>query len=217
MLPLLWTLPGALACRGHEVTQDPAAGADGAHPTPSVAAAPPRCVPTTLLARRGTPTLDGQLDQPVWHAAPATDTWLDPRRAAPVPHTEARASWDDGALFLALYVADDDLRATDEVRVDFGSGLSVEASPDRQLRCRSGAESNCGAFGIQAAFTVDGDVDATAQEDEEWVVTLSIPWRAVAPAGRPSELPVQLRRENVVGGRATSTVWSGGCGAIRLE
>lgn len=217
VLPFLAALAGALACRGHEVTQDRSTAAEVAGTTPSAAAAPPRCVPTTLLARRGTPSLDGQLDQPVWHAARATDPFTSPRPTAVVAHTEARASWDDDALFLALYVADDDLRATDQVRVDFGSGLSVEASPDRQLRCRAGAERDCAALGIEAAFTVDGDVDATAQEDEEWVVTLSIPWRTVSPEGRPIELPVQLRRENVVGGRTIRTAWSGGCGAIRLE
>ncbi|MCC6902081.1 MAG: hypothetical protein IT377_24130 [Polyangiaceae bacterium] len=217
VLPLLATLVGALACQDHQGTPGVAAGAGTAVPTPSPSAAAPRCVPATLVAQRGTPTLDGQLDQPVWHAARATDPFTDPRRAAVVSHTEARASWDDGSLFLALYVADDDLRATDRVRADFGSGLTIEASPDRRVRCRFGAESDCGSLGIEAAFTVDGDVDATAQEDEEWVVTLSIPWRTAASAGRPSELPVQFRRENVAGGRTISTTWAGGCGAIRLE
>lgn len=132
-------------------------------------------------------------------------------------HTEARASFDDDALFIALYVADDDLRASDRVRVDFGQGLSIEASPDRRIRCRSGAEGACGALGIQAAFSVDGDVDSAAQEDEEWVVTLKVPWRTLAAAGRPSELPVAFRRDNITGGRAISTVWNRGCGAIRLE
>lgn len=208
------TLP--VACQDHGVTEGVAAGAEVALPAPSAAAAAPRCVPAALVAQRGTPTLDGQLDQPVWHAARATDAFVAPRRAAPVPHTEARASFDDEALFIALYVADDDMRSTDRVRVEFGPDLAIEASPDRQLRCHPG-KGTCGALGIQAAFSVDGDVDSAAQEDEEWVVTLRVPWRTLAPAGRPGELPVSFRRDDVAGERAKSTVWSRGCGTIRLE
>jgi len=216
-LPLIAALALALGCQDHGGTHEVAASAEVALPAPSAAAAAPRCVPATLVAQRGTPTLDGQLDQPVWHAARATDAFVDPRRAAPVPHTEARASFDDEALFIALYVADDDMRSTDRVRVEFGPDLGIEASPDRQLRCRLGAEGSCSALGIQAAFSVDGDVDSAAQEDEEWVVTLRVPWRTLAPAGRPAELPVAFRRDNIAGGRAISTVWNRGCGAIRLE
>lgn len=175
------------------------------------------CVPKVLAAKRGTPLLDGGLDQPVWHGAKASDSFIDMARDRPVPHTEARASWDDGSLFLTLYVADDDLHATDHVRVEFDADRTIEVSPDRKLRCRFAAESDCAALGIQSAFHVDGDVDATAEEDEEWEVTLSVPWSRLAPNGRPAELPISFRREDSVNQERLRLVWSRTCGAIRLE
>ena len=178
---------------------------------------PAACVPTVLAAKRGTPVLDGKLDQAVWHAAQASAPFVDERRERPVPHTEARASWDDSSLFVVLYVADEELHASDQVRLELDGGRSVEASPNGSLRCRFGAESDCVALGIKAGFDVDGDVDANAKEDEEWTVAISVPWTRLAPKGRPSELPVSFRRDDSLAGQSLRTVWSRGCGAIRLE
>ncbi len=184
---------------------------------PSATPVSAQCVPTVLVAKRGTPTLDGELDQPVWHDALATAAFVEERENRPVPHTEARASWDESALYLALYVADDDLRASDRVRIEIDGKGSLDVSPARKLSCRFGAQSDCAALGIQGAFDVDGDVDAPNEEDEEWDVTLAIPWRALAPSGRPAALPVSFQRDDTVEGRQLVTVWSRGCGAIRFE
>lgn len=179
---------------------------------------PPLCVPTVLAARRGAPELGRGLDQPAWHAAQATAPFVDRERDRPVPHTEVRASWDESALFLVLYVADDELEATDRVRVELDGARSVEASPDGALRCRFGARSDCVALGIEASFHVDGDVDATAREDEEWTVTLRLPWATLAPEkDRPRELPVSFGREDRVNGQPLHLVWTRSCGAIRME
>jgi hypothetical protein len=134
-----------------------------------------------------------------------------------VPHTEARASWDDRALFMALYVADDELHASDHVRIEFEGDRSLEASPDRKIICRFGTESDCTKLGVKAAFDVDGDVDATAEEDEEWAVAVSVPWSTLTPDSRPSRLPLSLRRDDSANGQPLRTVWSRSCGAIQLE
>jgi len=177
---------------------------------------PVPCAPAVLSAKRGTPIVDGKLDNPVWHAAEASTPFIDEQRNRPVPHTEARACWDDGSLFVLLYAADEELRASDRVRIEFDAGR-IEASPDGKLYCRFGAESDCAALGVKAALDVDGDVDATAKEDEEWTVVISVPWSRLAPSGRPSELPVSFRRDDSLAGEPLRTVWSRGCGAIRLE
>ena len=100
-LALLVIALGALAqgCREHASTK----------PKPQPSATP--CVPSVLVARRGSPVLDGKLDQPVWHEAQATTAFVDEHKDRPVPHTEARASWDESSLYLALYAADDELHA----------------------------------------------------------------------------------------------------------
>jgi hypothetical protein len=178
---------------------------------------PAPCSPVVLAAKRGTPALDGKLDQPVWHAAQASATFVAEKRDRPVPHTEARASWDDAALYVVLYMADEELRSSDRVGIEFDAGRSIEASPDGKLYCRFGAESDCQALGIRAAVDVDGDVDETAKEDEEWLVEVSIPWSRLAPGGRPPEVSVAFRRDDTLLGKTVRTVWSRTCGVIRLE
>jgi len=191
----------------------------GTKPAPRPAAAPVAPVaPVVLVAQRGTPVVNGELDQPVWHEATRTEPFVDAKKNDPVPHTEARASWDDDALYLELYVADDDLRASDRVRIELDGGRSVEASPDRALVCRFGSTRDCKALGIRAGFDVDGDVDRDAEEDEEWAVTIALPWRTLAPEGRPDEVRVSLGRDDSSEGRPVREVWTrGGGGFIRLE
>jgi hypothetical protein len=190
----------------------------GVQPAPRSAAAPVATVaPVVLVAKRGTPVVNGELDQRVWHEAARTEPFVDAKKNDPVPHTEARASWDDEALYLELYVADDDLRASDHVRIELDGARSVEASPDGSLRCRFGGDSECSALGIHAGFDVDGDVDGNAEEDEEWGVTIALPWRTLAPEGRPAELRVSLARDDSSEGRPVREVWTRGGGIIRLE
>jgi Carbohydrate family 9 binding domain-like len=180
---------------------------------PSAAPAPA----AVLVAKRGTPTVDGELDQPVWHQASRTDPFVAARGKDPVPHTEARASWDDDALYFELYVADDDLRSTDHVWIELEGGRRIEASPDRKLACKFGSVSDCTVLGIRAGFDVDGDVDRDASEDEEWAVTVVVPWRTVAPKGRPRELPVSLGRDDSAEGRPVREVWGRSPGTLRFE
>lgn len=190
-------------------------------PAPNPAAAPAPESATTpglvLVAKRGTPLVNGELAQPVWHAAASTAPFVNVRGRQPVAHTDASASWDEQALHVAFYVADDDFRASDRVRLQFGEGELVDASPDGRLKCQFRGVSDCAALGIQAGFDVDGDVDAEAREDEEWAVTIAVPWRALAPDGRPGELAVTLRRDERESRPPLHEIWGGRPGIIRLE
>lgn len=174
----------------------------------------PQCVPRILAAQKGTPSIDGELDEAVWHAAEATSPFVNDKQKRVVPHTEARASWDDEALYLVLYTADEDLRSDDRVLVTFEGG-TIELAPQQTMTCRFGAQPDC--TGITTKFEVDGDVDANGEEDEEWVAELKVPWKLIAPGGRPAQLPVNFSRLETLEGAHLREVWSRTCGAIRLD
>lgn len=175
------------------------------------------CVPRILVARQGTPTVDGELDEPVWHAAAASTPFVNDKLKRVVPHTEARAAYDADSLYLVLYTADAELRSDDQVAVNFADGGTVEVAPQGTLTCRFGAQTDCAKAGVVAKLERDGDVDAEGEEDEEWIVELSLPWKLVAPAGRPSQLPLNFSRLETLEGERIREVWSRGCGALSLE
>ncbi|MFO0566267.1 MAG: hypothetical protein U0263_11430 [Polyangiaceae bacterium] len=205
----LLMLAVALASGCAEKAPPPASG------TAPAAAPAPRAA-KVLDAKRGTPVLDGKLDQPVWHAASRTEPFVAERGARPVPHTEARAAWDDDALYLELYVADDELLGTDHVRIELDGDRSIEASPSGKLTCKFQGADDCNALGIRSGFDVDGDVDLDAKEDEEWSVIVAVPWRTLGVAERPKELPVVLRRGDSSLGKPVREIWSRGPSRIRL-
>lgn len=176
---------------------------------------PAACVPRVLVAHQGTPTLDGELDEPVWHAAAASTPFVNDKLKRVVPHTEARAAWDADSLYLALYTADADLRSDDQVAVNFADGGVITVTPQGTVSCDFAGQRDC--TGVVAKLERDGDVDADAEEDEEWVVELSVPWKVLAPGGRPSQLPLNFSRLETLEGERLREVWSRGCGALALE
>jgi hypothetical protein len=192
------------------------AGCQCPSPVSQAQAAPaaPKCVPKILVAHKGTPVIDGELDEPVWHSAAATEAFVDKGSRKVVPHTEARAAWDAEAMYLVLYVADADLRSTDHVTVRLANGLVIEATPNGKVRCGGG---DCEASGVIAKFEVDGDVDADKEEDEEWAVELKVPWKVLASEGRPQRVDVGFSRDETLDGKRLTEVWSRGCGAISVE
>ena len=163
--------------------------------------------------------MDGELDEPVWHAAAATTPFVHDGIKRVVPHTEARAAWDADALYLVFYVGDAELRGDDQVAVTFDGVGAVEVHPQGTVTCRLGALGDCARAGVVARVERDGDVDADQEEDEEWAVELKLPWAVVAPGGRPALLPVNFSRLETRGGggERIREVWSRGCGALRLE
>lgn len=191
-------------------------GEQAATPTTPVAQAPVKraCTPLVLHASRGTAAMTGELDQPGWHDAEATEPFTA-RRGAVASHAEARAQWDDQALYLALYVGDDELRADDLIRVELEGG-AIEASPDKSLRCAFADAGDCASLGISAAFDLDGTVDQPGGEDEEWITELRIPWRGKAPdAG--TRLQLGLSRRDVSLRGSLDLRWPTACGVLELR
>lgn len=201
------------ACSGPRCGASPAPAQS---PATAATAAPvvKPCVPLVLHASRGTAAMTGELDQQGWHDAEATEPFTA-RRGAVASHAEARAQWDDQALYLAVYVGDDELRADDLIRIELEGG-AIEASPDKSLRCTFGGTTDCKALGISAAFDLDGTVDQPGGEDEEWLTELKIPWRAAAPdAG--SRLPLGLSRRDVSLRGSLDLRWPTACGVLELR
>ncbi|MEZ4222632.1 MAG: sugar-binding protein [Polyangiaceae bacterium] len=263
--------------QGAASAQTGASGAaSGAASGTTIAVSAPASPCVALLAKRGTPAINGKLDQDVWREATRTEAFVAERGNGSVAHTEARASWDEKALYLQIYVADDNLRSTDRVTLEFDGGIEaapqgkpndtrrgdaspqgklvgarrveaplqgkleieaapqgklvdarripaaspgrlvIEAAPQGKLDCTFQGAKDCKALGIRAGFDVDGDVDSDEKEDEEWGVTIALPWRSVAPSGRPTELAVTLRRSDSERGGAIRQRWGRSCTVVRL-
>lgn len=144
--------------------------------------APPRLV---VSRAQGPITVNGLLDEPAWPKAAHSPPFEDATgRQAPFADLSAMA--DDDALYLSVYVADEDLRSDgDTVTLDVGP-LHLVLGPKG---CQVPA-------GVQVGTDLDGEVDDPAQDDEEWVSEIRIP-RALLPSNE-----VSLRVVRVDAGRA---------------
>jgi hypothetical protein len=113
-----------------------------------------------------------------------------------VPYTQAKVRWGDGNLYFMLYAGDLDLEGKvtqpdtslegdDSFRLEFGSGkevrvvaASVRGTVYDALCDRSAAAPACDTAwqsGVKVAVDADGTLDHTGDNDEEWVVEMSVP------------------------------------------
>ena len=79
------------------------------------------------------------------------------------------------------------------------------------------AQVHCGPDEVCIPTVAEDGTQLSACEDEEWVVELSLPWKLLAPGGRPSQLPLNFSRLETLEGERIREVWSRGCGALALE
>ncbi|MFO0597604.1 MAG: hypothetical protein U0228_20020 [Myxococcaceae bacterium] len=170
--------------------------------SPCTAAPAPRLV-ANWLARPI--TLDGELEEAEWTSTPSSGAFagLDGRPVS--PHTELRALWTKEALVLGVYSADQDLRSSDVVHLKVGE-LLLEVSAAGKLVQP--------VAGVRVAVERDGslDEDGTGEDDEEWLVEVSIPWSALGLKVAPRELSVAAWREDLPKGASRRTVsWHHDC------
>ncbi len=172
---------------------------------------PPRVSGPKLSALRVSqpPVLDGAAEEADWIRAPTTGAFGAVADGAPLsPHTEVRALWNDEALWLAVYCADQDLRSTDLIHV------SLKASSEITLTVSPAGTITGAPAGIRAAVELDGTLDRDeGGDDEEWVVELEVPWKAVGLKGPPPSLEVAAWRADQPTGADPRTVsWSNSAG-----
>ena len=121
------------------------------------------------------------------------------------PHTELRALWSTAGLTLGIYSADEDLRADDGVVVR----LQAAAGPI-DVRIPTKGQAGCGAGcelprGLVAAVDVDGTFDNPADDDEEWLVELQVPWAALGLTSAPASVQVNVTRTDTPKGTTPRT------------
>jgi hypothetical protein len=134
-----------------------------------------------------------------------------------VPYTQAKVRWGDGNLYFMLYAGDLDLEGKvtapdaplegdDSFRLEFGAGkqvrvvaVSLRGTIYDALCDRSAGASACDTSwqsGAKVAVDADGTLNHIGDNDEEWVVEMSLPLSAlgIAQGGAGTRIPFAVRR-----------------------
>ena len=182
------------------------------------------------------PKLDGEVDD--WRGAHAQTGMFKSVDGQNAPDSEARLVWGDGKLFLLLYAADQDIRASvkthdaplwpeDAFKLSFGQPGEAAAhviyvSPIGTItdeavvadRLDSSWESHA-----EVAHDVDGTLNDSHDEDEEWVVEMALPLSSLGLRGEPGErIGFSVRRCDVPKGAGRRcTAWGEPDGMLVLE
>ncbi len=152
----------------------------------------------------GSITLDGDTDDPGWQGDVArTGAFVGPDgQTAARPHSEAKLAWGDGFLYVELYAADQDIRATHEtadgpVFSDGTTEHSFDLSPLGTLTDGERKVATCAGCahpfdyrwtsGAHVSHELDGTPNQPSDHDEEWVLEMAIPFDALGLAGAPGE------------------------------
>lgn len=186
--------------------------------------------------------IDGELDEADWKRAARTGAFVDRAMAEARPNSDARFLWDDDALFVALYAADQDIEAKVKehdsplwLEDSFSIRVVPEGSTSHYLidvsaagvisdarELASGALDPKWESGMTAKVDIDEDetLNDPSDEDEEWVVEARIPLASIGVrAGERVGLRIG-RCDTPKGGTKACGAWGerGGAveGAIRL-
>lgn len=177
--------------------------------------------------------LDGELDEDDWRTAARTGPFVDAQGVEARPFSEAHFLWDDQNLYLALYAADDDIRAAVQthdgpVWIDdsfslhlaaasgptFSFDISAMGVTTDALRDPHGKTDASWESGITVSVDRDGTVNDARDEDEEWVVEAVIPWRSMNLAATPgTRLTIDLGRcdtPRAAGSKRRCSGWGAG-------
>lgn len=139
-----------------------------------------------FAARAGAIVIDGETDEPWWPRATFAGAFVDGAGEGARPYSDIRVARDEKNVYLALYSADEDVRARDTMHVELGA-VAFDAHPTGTL---DGAPE-----GAKAAAECDGTLDDSRDDDEEWVVEVAIPIERVEPsASARGSVPLLARR-----------------------
>jgi hypothetical protein len=199
---------------------------------------------------QGSIVLDGDTDDPGWQGDVARTgpfvTSAGDGETAARPHTESKIAWGDGYLYVELYAADQDIRASHEVADgpvwesdsfhlvfdDGESEYSFDLTPLGTLTDgkRPAAVPTPGAprpfdyrwnSGAHVSHELDGTPNAPGDEDEEWVLELAIPFDAIGLRGERGErIGLAMHRcDTLKSGARACGAWGEGArrGVIVLE
>ncbi len=163
----------------------------------------------------GAIVLDGDTDDPGWRAETArTGGFVGEGGVESRPYSDLRIVWGDGHLYVALYAADEDIRAPatapdaplwlgDAFHLVFTDGVGVERSLDVSplgtltdaLTPRGGHADFTWQSGAHVSHEVDGTIGDPSDDDEEWVIEMAIPFRSLGMEGvRGERIGFSVRR-----------------------
>lgn len=170
-------------------------------PPPAQRAVQPRLA---ALRVRQPPLIDGEISEDAWLRAASSGAFRGLGDGLPTsPHTELRALWDDAALYLTVYCADQDLRRTDSLRLAIlGSNrVDLDVSP---AGMRAG-DLDASDVGVELDGTFDSDEGG---DDEEWVVELRVPWARLGLSKAPTQVQVEAWRvDRPLGAQVRTVSW----------
>jgi hypothetical protein len=171
--------------------------------------APPRPQPGPVLHVPHVPSppvIDGSVDEPAWRGPLASTGTLPNEDSRKMTDSSVRAIWSGQELFLVLYAADDDIRATvttpdaplwqeDAFRVAF----AIPGDPRLRVIYVSPLGTLTDAYiegdavdmswqsGARVGCDVDGTMNDPRDDDEEWVVEMAVPLASIGLRGVPGE------------------------------
>jgi hypothetical protein len=202
---------GAAACKRDAANKPGSSAQPAASAKP--AAAVLRVAPTHQPMK-----LDGELNEPVWNAASArTGPFVDAQGGEARPYSDARFLWDADNLYVALYAADDDIRAnvtTHDGPVWTDDAFALRITPAEPAgaptylfdispagvvtdakRAPGGKDDVSWESGIKLGVDKDGTLNDSRDLDEEWVVEAAIPLRSMGAPPKPgTRLLIELGR-----------------------
>jgi hypothetical protein len=125
------------------------------------------------------------------------------------PYSEARIVWGDGHLYLALYAADEDVRAeprapdepvwqddsfhlvfADEIEGGVERAIDLSAlgvMTDARRRGSSGTFDFAWQSGAHVSREIDGTLNDASDDDEEWALEVAVPLESLGLRGEPGE------------------------------
>jgi hypothetical protein len=173
--------------------------------------------PLLVVPHAATPVmLDGDNDDPAWHASPGparTGAFVRASGLPTRPYSDARLLWGDGFLYVLLYAADEDITRDDAFRMRFARGeveyaIVVTAAGVVQDAARNGrglvgdrglvgpvgpaivADRSPGPrwqSGTHVSRELDGTPDDARDIDEEWSLEIAVPFESIGMRGERGE------------------------------
>jgi hypothetical protein len=183
---------------------------------PSPLAAASSATPNELRVPhlKGAITLDGDLDDTGWLGPLArTGAFVGDDGTAARPYSDARITWGDGHLYLALYAADEDVRDAkrspdgptwldDSFHIVFTRGDETSVIDISATGVVTDARKSHGKeldfswqSGLHVSTELDGTINHPEDDDEEWSLEIALPLESLGLKGKRGEsLGLSLRR-----------------------
>ena len=142
-----------------------------------------------IAPHRGDPLLTGL----TWNRSRRTEAFEDVR-GAQQPHAHLQFMADETNLYLGFYAADQDLRTrprAEDARGAVGDRLTLTVGVLTLVLNPKGGQL---PPGVTMLSDVDGSIDDSRDDDEEWIVELTIPWTTLGPRAREDGVLVRAVR-----------------------